>query len=349
MGEYFVEQGLTYAECLNKIRMKYGERVTILYHKNVRIGGGPFGFFAKDGVEITGMTASNVIKAGPFQGGPVVPVPQASALAKEPLDFKQARDKILELANNTTKSEKAVESPKENVALNAVLKEIQTLKKEIAENSVVSQNEKHVSISRIEEVLKLNDFSGTYTQNILDRIKKEFSLEALNDYNKIQDAVLEWIGTSINLYKEEKIHKLPRIMVLVGPTGVGKTTTIAKLAAIYGITSGGKKLSVRMITIDAFRIGAKDQIKTYSEIMQIPVSFVEDNDDLKKTISQHAEGTDLFLVDTIGKSPRDSVKLAEMKQLLDACGTNAEPHLAVAATTKLSDLKEIIKQFEPFN
>ena len=74
----------------------------------------------------------------------------------------------------------------------------------------------------------------------------------MNNYDAVQDKALEWIGGSIRLYKEEKFYKRPRIMVLVGPTGVGKTTTIAKLAAIFKIGSGGvPPISFCMITIDA--------------------------------------------------------------------------------------------------
>jgi flagellar biosynthesis protein FlhF len=350
--EYFVEQALTYTECLNKIRMKYGDRVTILYHKNIRMGGF-FGLFAKDGVEVTGFTSSNVIKSGNFQNfagsvpsgpvslGPIAPSgPEPAASRKAPLDFEEEKKKILDSVN-----------PKgESSALQIVLKEVRTLKEQIAANTAAAPPEEHSTLSRIEDILFLNDFSSTYSQTILDRIKREFSLDGLNDYNAVQDKVLEWIGESITIYKEEKFQRLPRIMVLVGPTGVGKTTTIAKLAAIYGIGNSGRRpVSVRMITIDAFRIGAKAQIEAYGNIMALPVSYVEDFDDLKKTIAQYSEGVDLILIDTIGKSPRDSVKLGEMKQLLDACGTQAELYLAVAATTKSSDLKEIVRQFEPFN
>ena len=342
--EYFVEQALTYTECNNKIRMKYGDRVTILYHKDVRIRGGPFGLFGKDGVEITGFTTSNVIKPGTFQSSSL-PVQTEK---KQPLDFHEERKKILDSTNNSSvaTANKVVEKS-ENTALQAVLREMQEIKKGLEASSASKQNEKHTTISRIEEILELNDFSPGYSQNILDKIKKEFSLDSLNDYNKVQDTILEWIGESISLYKDETIKKLPRIIVIVGPTGVGKTTTIAKLAAVFIISN--RSLKVRMITIDSFRIGAKEQIEKYGDLMQIPVSYVEDTDDLKKTIAQHSEETDLILIDTIGKSPRDSVKLGEMKQLLDACGRQAELHLAVAATTKSSDLKEIIRQFEPFN
>ena len=113
-------------------------------------------------------------------------------------------------------------------------------------------------------------------------------------------------------------------MIVVGPTGVGKTTTIAKLAAIYGLGDGRTPARrVRIITIDNYRIAAKQQIETYAEIMRIPVSLVESAEDLRKNIALYQD-TDLILVDTIGRSPRDLGKLAEMKEILAACGSQAE-------------------------
>jgi flagellar biosynthesis protein FlhF len=139
-------------------------------------------------------------------------------------------------------------------------------------------------------------------------------------------------------------------MVLVGPTGVGKTTTIAKLAAVFGLSSNGgpPALSVRMITIDAFRIGARAQIEKYGEIMKFPVSYADSHESLRKAIALYSEGVDLILIDTFGKSPRDAVKLGEMKHILDACG-KAEVYLAVTAATTSSNLLETLRQFEPFN
>ena len=85
--------------------------------------------------------------------------------------------------------------------------------------------------------------------------------------------------------------KIPKYVILVGPTGVGKTTTIAKLAAIYGFGHNGRKpVDVRMITIDNYRIGAKQQIDTYGSIMNIPVSGVESTQDLKKTLALYEGG-----------------------------------------------------------
>jgi flagellar biosynthesis protein FlhF len=129
---------------------------------------------------------------------------------------------------------------------------------------------------------------------------------------------------------------------------VGKTTTIAKLAAIYGLGDGRTAArSVRIITIDNYRIAAKQQIETYAEIMRIPVSLVESAADLQKCLALYQD-TELVLVDTIGRSPRDLGKLAEMKEILAACGSQAVVYLALAATTKGSDTEEILRQYAPF-
>jgi flagellar biosynthesis protein FlhF len=131
---------------------------------------------------------------------------------------------------------------------------------------------------------------------------------------------------------------------------VGKTTTVVKLAANFGIDDKGNHTrKVALVTIDSYRIGAKQQLEIYSGVMQFPCFSAVDYDELKKIIAVNSDNTDLFLIDTIGKSPRDMVKLGEMKLLLDACGSFAEVHLAVAATTKPSDIEEILKTFEPFN
>ncbi len=140
----------------------------------------------------------------------------------------------------------------------------------------------------------------------------------------------------------------PRIVIVVGPTGVGKTTTIAKLAAVYGLgDSRTPPRRVRIVTIDNYRIAAKQQIETYAEIMRIPVSLVESAEDLRKNLALYQD-SELVLVDTIGRSPRDLGKLAEMKEILSACGSQAIVYLALAATTKASDTEEILRQYAPF-
>jgi flagellar biosynthesis protein FlhF len=316
--EYFTEQALTYSECLQKIRLKYGERAKVMMQKSVRIGGF-LGLFAKEGVELTGILSA-------FSQPP-----------RQPLDFEEEKKKVLAAANRT------------DPTLQLVLSEVKTIKEKIDARAAAEPGEKHPTLDRIAELLSRNDFSPDYVKMILDRVKKELSLELLDDFDQVQDRVVEWIGENIRIYSPAPSSRRPRILVLVGPTGVGKTTTIAKLAAAYGVDLRGKPaLSVRMISIDIFRIGAQQQIEIYSNIMRIPVSCVRDNDELRAALSVNSDA-DLILIDTIGKSPRDAVKLAEMKQFLGPCGSSAEVHLALAATTKYHDIKEILQQFEPFN
>lgn len=318
--EYFTEQALTYTECLQKIRLKYGERAKVMMQKSVRIGGF-LGLFAREGVELTGILSA-------FSPSP----------PRQPLDFEEEKKKVLAAAGKT------------DPTLQLVLSEVKTIKEKIdAQASAAGQGEKHPTLGRIEELLTRNDFSAPYIKMILDRVKKELSLELLDDFDQVQDTVVEWIGEKIRIYSPPSPPRRPRVLILVGPTGIGKTTTIAKLAALYGVEPWARPaLSVRMISIDSFRIGAQQQIKKYSEIMGIPVSCVESNDELRAALANNSDA-DVILVDTIGKSPRDAVKLAEMKQFLGVCGSSAEVHLALAATTKYSDIKEIFQQFEPFN
>ena len=177
----------------------------------------------------------------------------------------------------------------------------------------------------MEDLLAANDFSEEFIAAIRERAKKEFSLETLENYPLLMAAVVGWIGERIEIDQPLRIAgKGTQILVIVGPTGVGKTTTIAKLAAIHGIGDGRQPpRRVRIITIDNYRIAAKQQIETYAEIMRIPVSLVESAADLQKCLALNQDA-ELILIDTIGRSPRDLAKLAEMKEILSACGSQAE-------------------------
>jgi flagellar biosynthesis protein FlhF len=322
--EYFTEQAYTYSDCVEKIRLKYGPAAKVLIQKSVRMGGF-LGLFSREGVEMSGIISDSGKYAPP---------------RKPALDFEEEKKKILQ----------NVKGP--DPVIQEMLKEMRsavlTIKEKI-ETPLGAEKDEHPSLVRLRELLELNDFTPAYSKNIMDRVRREFSLDALEDFKALQDTVLEWMGESIRPCQEESFQRHPRILVLVGPTGVGKTTTIAKLAAIYGLGNMGRKpLSVRMITIDSYRIGAQNQIETYGGIMGIPVSCVENYDELREAIIRYSAGVDMILVDTIGKSPRDAVKLAEMQKLLEVCGASAEVYLALAATTKSSDMGEILRQFEPF-
>jgi flagellar biosynthesis protein FlhF len=311
---YFTEQGLNYTEAIEKVKLKYGENIRILSHKTVMMGGF-LGFFQKEGVQIDGY-----ISQDPFQ--------------KKNPRLEEEKEKILQAAKGTT-------------TLSEVLKTVNEIKNRLDEGTSRSEGQ-HETISRIEKILMKNDFSFSYVSGISEKIKKNIPLDDLENFNYVLKKVREWIRESLIIYPEKNNLTTPRIFILVGPTGVGKTTTIAKLAAINALGIQTKPLSVRIITIDNYRIGARKQIETYGEIMSVPVASAENFEQLRKYIALYSQDVDLVLIDTIGKSPHDYKKLAEMKELLEACGTTSEVHLAISAITKVSDIFEIMQQFESF-
>jgi flagellar biosynthesis protein FlhF len=321
--QYFTIEAPTPREALEQMRRQYGQEARILTHKSVRRGG-VLGLFSREAVEITGYIGKKVKSP-------------TSAQAME-----ESRQRILADARREQ-------------SLQLILKEIESLKANLGKEDVGKPADMPAGLARIESILQLNDFTPTFTEEILARIRRDFSLEDLDNFAVLQTQVLDWIGEQIQIYPsiqipdaEGRAEHSSKVFIVVGPTGVGKTTTIAKLAAVFGV--GGSSSSspkVRIVTIDNYRIAALRQIETYAEIMRIPVACVESVGELKSFLAM-ADGTGLILVDTIGRSPRDLAKLAEMKAVLDAAGTRSEIHLAISATTKASDVEEILKTFEPF-
>ncbi|WP_084457039.1 flagellar biosynthesis protein FlhF [Desulfogranum mediterraneum] len=136
-----------------------------------------------------------------------------------------------------------------------------------------------------------------------------------------------------------KIREQQRIS-LVGPTGVGKTTTIAKMAANYLSRFGGR---IALITIDTYRIAAVEQLKVYGEIMRLPVEVVIKPEDLDQALERFQD-YDLILVDTAGRSPRNRGDLEEMAAFLRP-QHNISNHLLLSATTRERELHDTINNF----
>ena len=132
----------------------------------------------------------------------------------------------------------------------------------------------------------------------------------------------------------------PRTIALVGPTGVGKTTTIAKLAAKFHLT---QSLHVGLITLDTYRIAAVEQLRTYAQIIGVPLHVAADADELRRAIGR-CRGCDVILIDTAGRSPRNAAQVAELAGLIDAADPH-EVHLVLASTCKQRELMETVKTF----
>lgn len=132
-----------------------------------------------------------------------------------------------------------------------------------------------------------------------------------------------------------------KVVAFVGPTGVGKTTSIAKLAAHLALK---KRKNVLLVTTDGYRIGAIDQLRTYAGLMGIPFRFVDEVPDLVHAIEENKQ-RDYILIDTAGRSPRD---LAVMKPLAEFLrkSQDIERHLVLSVTANARDLRAVMENFE---
>ena len=137
-------------------------------------------------------------------------------------------------------------------------------------------------------------------------------------------------------------RKRPRVIVLVGPTGVGKTTTIAKLAARAKIH---ERCRVGLITLDTFRIAAVDQLEKYAEIIGLPLIVATNPRELETAVEEfRAKETDIVFIDSAGRSHRDELKMAELREFLEVL-PDAEVHLVLSTTTHGKTILSIANRF----
>ena len=361
--EMYTEKGESRKDCELKIAEKYKRPFQVYSVKPAKIGGGPFGLFGKDGVEVefyftpvvpktlqSGISAPSPYHAEPLPQPRLVPNELAPKDSQE--DLEEKKRQLLAIVGKDPKQvlEKKEISEKQQQQQQKQQQQILELLHEVNEKlDGGARSDDHPSLVQAGQLLKSNDFSEKYTKKMLERLRK-LPYETLENFDEVQDQLVQWIGESITIYDEKPKPGPGRVMVLIGPTGVGKTTTIAKLAALYGVKIREKPaVNVRMITIDQYRIGAIEQLESFGKIMKLPVVSPKDKHELKNEIATYSEVTDLFLVDTFGRGPKDAVMLGVMKEFLEGCPKSAEVHLVIAASTKASDIEEILRQFEPFN
>lgn len=140
-----------------------------------------------------------------------------------------------------------------------------------------------------------------------------------------------------DLGKVEAMATGRRTIALVGPTGVGKTTTLAKLAAHFAL---GQRKQVALITADTYRVSAVEQLRTYSEILGLPLEVVYDPSELPGAVSRH-QHRDLVLVDTAGRSPRNMIHMGELQTYLKVLAPD-EVYLVMSITSSYKDAMQIV-------
>ena len=157
---------------------------------------------------------------------------------------------------------------------------------------------------------------------------------------EVRDYLSLFISKQINISSGLDMSK--RTAILIGPTGVGKTTTMAKLASEYHFHQAK---SVGLVTIDAYRIAAIDQLKTYAQIMAVPLKVALTPEELERCISDYSD-MDLILVDTPGRSQFNSSDLRTLEEFLEAAQP-ADTHLLLSISIKESDAHAVVENFAP--
>ncbi len=150
-----------------------------------------------------------------------------------------------------------------------------------------------------------------------------------------------YLDDKLNFAEGIKLNKHGvRIVALIGATGVGKTTTLAKIAARFVLE---KNIRAALITADTYRISAVEQLKTYSDIIGLPLEIVYTPEELKVAIHRHRD-KDLILIDTAGRSQHNEYQMKELQDFL-AVDSRIEKHLVMSATTKNRDVADILEKF----
>lgn len=185
------------------------------------------------------------------------------------------------------------------------------------------------------------DLSEELAREFVDRVRTEANGHVLADPMRAKACVARMIENEIHVTGPIRPSVGRRHLVaLVGPTGVGKTTTIAKLAANYRLR---EKRRVGLITVDTYRIAAVEQLRTYADIIDLPMHVVSTPHEMREAVEKCAD-LDLVLMDTAGRSPRDEVKIHELKCFLGEAQAD-EVHLVLSSVAGASSLKRTADEF----
>ena len=271
---------------------------------------------------------------------------KAILLAKEKVS-KQEEEKKIELQSGEKKEIDRID--KEIKELKTLVKEFITKSNETIkpnqekDDSKNLQNEitKKTIEDDIIDYLKDKDITHENSVKLLSRAK-EISKKndiSLEEFKKVLFEIIDGVFEEIYTIEAEK--ETNKVFFFVGPTGVGKTTTLAKLAARLSLVDNKK---IAFITADTYRIAAVDQLRTYSEILGIPLTVVYEADEIEDAIKKYSD-MDYILVDTAGRNHKSKDLESEIKALLNKAG-NTEVFLVISLTTTYKDIISIVDSYK---
>lgn len=316
-------------EAILKVKMDLGNEAIILSTRKVRQKG-LFKIFSKPMVEVLAAIDDNYTEKGDTAKsyGKSAGV---SEDGRKYTTYTAEDDKIIRLEDR----------------VNSMENMLQKLYDQLVLGDGKAESASGAGSNNVNRILKL--FHGNLIKNEVDAdIAKKITNIAVEKIAKgagvsdvasvLCNIIAGMIGkpSTINLKEDGK----PTVVIFLGPTGVGKTTTLAKIAANYSLNY---KKNVGLITADTYRIAAVEQLKTYAEILGIPISVIYSPNELKDAIKQYSD-MDIVLIDTAGRSFRNKQQFEELSALVNAAEAD-EVFLVLSATTSYLNCKEIIKHY----
>jgi flagellar biosynthesis protein FlhF len=190
------------------------------------------------------------------------------------------------------------------------------------------------------------EVSKELAQQVLAQVQRELDATELNDADALRTAVADHLSELIPVAKEPtrlaSPDDRPLTIALVGPTGVGKTTTLAKLAATFKLHHHRR---VALITADTYRIAAVDQLRTYANIIGLPLHVALTPNEMRQAVESLYGEVDAIFIDTAGRSQNDHGRLEELKAFISAADPH-ETHLVLSGT---ASEKVLLKEAEAFS
>ncbi len=359
----------TEEEATRQAKSELGENAVVMNVRTVKPAG-LLGFFKRAQTEVTAaveeVNDSEVSNSKPVQLPPYRPegkpghtMSLESGSASSEIDLSIVRDaarKIDENEKNSKKDSGNTEKPKETDeaketkdAISEKLDSIHSLiekqiKSDHTEDEASDENDsgENDEISRfldlISETLKDNEVDEKYVKSIVEEARQLRKPGVSIDYmlSGIYQRLILKFGEVATI---EKNAKEPEAVFFLGPTGVGKTTTIAKIASRLVVQD---KKRVALVTTDTYRVKAAEQLRTYADILNVPFRIVYVDDDMRSALNEF-KNFDFVLVDTAGHSPKNNEQIGNQKQFIDLTRDNMKitVYLVVSVTTKYRDLLNI--------
>ncbi|WP_375142926.1 flagellar biosynthesis protein FlhF [Paenibacillus sp. D2_2] len=260
----------------------------------------------------------------------------AQVRTSEPRLTEEHRPPSASVGLNTTNS------PREERLLEEI-REMRTWLEQLAKNQKGSRDLPE-PLGAFQNRLLSKEFSPQLVETWVDKVYDKWldSKESMSDDDLLQE-IQRCVSGSLEGRIDGGIDENTRIVYIAGPTGVGKTTTIAKLAADQ-IFRARKK--VGFITADTYRISAIEQLRTYASILNVPIEVVQSPGDVQRAV-QRLEQCDLILMDTAGRNYLNEIHVAELHSLINA-NENSETYLVLSLTSKTQDMERIAEHFSRY-